>query len=82
MIVVAILGLGLILLALASRLFGLWLYRRVVASPTRDIEPPSLPGAPWLRVTSDAFATQVLFKATYAAFPIGTLLVVVGVLFS
>ena len=33
MILVAIVGLALILLALSSRLFGLWLYRRVVASP-------------------------------------------------
>ena len=82
MLVVAIVGLVLILLALASRLFGLWLYRRVIASPTRDIEPSSIPGAPWLRVESDAATTQVLFKATYAAFPIGTLLVIVGVLFS
>jgi hypothetical protein len=82
MLVVAILGLVLILLALASRLFGLWLYRRVVASPTRDIEPSSLPGTPWLRVQSDAKASQVLFKATYAAFPLGTLLVILGVLFA
>jgi hypothetical protein len=82
MIVVAIVGLALILLALTSRLLGLWLYRRVIASPTRDVEPSSIPGAPWLRVESDARATQMLFKATYAAFPIGTLLVIVGVLFS
>jgi len=81
-IVVAILGLVLILLALASRLGGLWLYRRVVASPTRDIEPSSLPGAPWLRVESDAKATQVLFRATYAAVPVGTLLVIIGVGFA
>jgi hypothetical protein len=82
MILVAILGLILILLALASRLSGLWLYRRVVASSTRAVETSSIPGAPWLRVQSDGPATQLLFKATYAAFPIGTLLVVVGVLFS
>ena len=82
MLAVAIVGLILILLALASRLGGLWLYPRVVASSTRDVEQSSIPGAPWLRVESDAGATQVLFKATYAAFPAGTLLVIVGVLVS
>ncbi len=82
MIAVALLGLVLILLAVGLRLFGLWFYRRVVASPTRPVEPSSIPGVPWLRVDSDARAPQVLFKATYAAFPTGTLLVIVGVLFS
>jgi hypothetical protein len=82
MIVVAIFGLVLILLAIASRLGALWLYRRVVASTTRDIEPSTMPGAPWLRVESDAAATRILFRATYAAFPLGTLLVIVGVLFA
>ena len=82
MIAVAVLGLVLILLALASRIGSLWLYRRVVASPTREIDPSSIPGAPWLRVESYAKALQVLFKATYAAFPIGTLLVIAGVLLS
>ena len=82
MIVLAIFGLTLIMLALISRLFGLWFYRRVVVSSTRDIEPSSIPGVPWLRVESDATATQVLFKATYAAFPIGTVLVMVGAVFA
>ena len=82
MIGVAFVGLALILLAVASRLGGLWLYRRVVTSPERDVEPSSLPGTPWLQVESDAAAVKVLFRATYAAFPIGTLLVIVGVVFS
>ena len=82
MIAVAILGLLLILLALASRLGALWLYRRVVASPTRDIEPSAIPGVPWLHVESDARALRLLFTATYAAFPLGTLLVIAGVLLS
>ena len=82
MIAVAVLGLVIIVLALASRIGALWLYRRVVASPNRDVEPSSIPGAPWLRVESDAKALQVLFKATYFAFPIGTLLVITGVLLS
>jgi hypothetical protein len=78
--VLAYVGLAIILLALASRIGALWLYRRVVESPTREIEPSSIPGAPWLRVESDAAATRMLFRATYAAFPAGTLLVIVGVL--
>lgn len=82
MIIVAFIGLVLILLAIASRLGALRLYRRVVASRTRDVEPSTIPGAPWLRVASDAAALKVLFRTTYAAFPIGTLLVVVGVLFA
>ena len=82
MIAIALLGLVIIILALASRIGALWLYRRVVTSPTREIEPSKIPGAPWLHVESDAEALQVLFRATYAAFPIGTLLVIVGVLFS
>ena len=49
--------------------------------PYEIVDFASLPGVPWLRVESDATATQVLFRATYAAFPIGTLLVIVGVLF-
>lgn len=80
MMVVAYAGLLLILIAVASRLGGLWLYRRVVASPNRDVEPSGLPGTPWLRVDSDQAAVQVLFKATYAAFPVGMLLVLAGVL--
>jgi hypothetical protein len=80
MILVAILGLNLILLAAASRLGALWLYRRVVVSPTRDVEPSSVPGAPWFHVQSDAVTLRVLFRATYVGFPLGTLLVILGVL--
>ena len=80
MIVAAYLGLALILLALASRVGLLWLYRRVVASPNREVEPSSIPWTPWLRVQSDWGLLRVLFRTTYAAFPAGTLLVIVGVL--
>jgi hypothetical protein len=79
-IVLAYIGLALILLALASRVGLLWLYRRVVASPNRDVEPSSIPGVPWLRVQSDWAVLRVLFRTTYAAFPAGTVLVIVGVL--
>ena len=77
--VVAYVGFALILLALASRVGLLWLYRRVVASPNRDVEPSSIPRTPWLRVQSDWAVLRVLFRTTYAAFPIGTVLVIVDV---
>ena len=76
----AVLGLVLIALGVLSRLFSLEVYRRISASPTRDVEPSSLPGTPWFAVQSDRAALKVIVTMTYAAVLLGMVLVVVGVL--
>ena len=77
-----ILGAGLVLIVLGvlSRLFGLAFYRRISASPTRDVTPSLLPGTPWFAVQSDRAALKVIVTLTYGAVLVGMALVLMGVL--
>ncbi len=78
----ALLGILLIAIGVLSRLFSLGLYRRVSASPARDVTPSLLPGTPWFTVESDQNALRVIVRVTYAAVIIGMVLVLIGVLSS
>ncbi len=78
--VLALAGFLLFVLAVISRLFSLSVYRRISASPTRDVTPSVLPGTPWFRVESDRAALKAIVSATYIAAVLGMVLVLVAVL--
>ena len=78
--VLALAGFLLFVLAVISRLFSLSVYRRISASPTRDVTPSVLPGTPWFTVESDRAALKAIVSATYIAAVLGMVLVLVGVL--
>lgn len=72
-------GLVLIVLGVTSRLFSLEVFRRISASPTRDVEPSFLPGTPWFRVESDRSALHVIVAITYGSVVLGMLLALIGI---
>jgi hypothetical protein len=70
----------LIVLGVLSRLFSLEVYRRISASPVRDVTRSVLPGTPWFTVESDRVAVKVIVTLTYTSVLLGMVLVTIGVL--